>query len=623
MASPATARVPLCASCSTPANTARASRILAPPTQRAPPCPPHQPTSPLALRRATHIAALDDVGEGGEGARAAAAAGSGATGGSAAAGLSSSSPTPTTTTTTTASTSAADAVITNVIVGNVVELPAALVSNTAARAEEIESGAAAAGTTPTAAGARRPPRALAARLASVRAAIPLHSPLDASIVGLAVPALFSLLLDPLMSLVDTGLVGRLGTEPLAAVGLSSIMFTFFAILFNFLIFVTTPAVARAIAAGDRREASRVTARGLWIAGVAGSICGVGLWVAAPGLAARSGAGPRVAALASTYLRCRALAAPALLAIFVSAGSFRGVRDTRTPLIAAVASNVVNLAGDCVLMFGLGMGVAGAALATAASQYVSAFVLVAALIRTGLLDPADVTHPPSLASAMPLLRAGAALSLRNLSTMGVIILGTSMVSSLGAASLAAHEVLRQLYIVSVQVFSSLDVAAQSLVASHLGHGDRAAARAVLLRVLQLGTAAGAAVGVALSLGARSLPGLFTTDAAVAASAAAVIPIVAAFMPVDAAAAVLDGGLLGASETAWVSRTTVLVSAVCLAALLGARRAGGGLPAVWLSLKVLTIGRTVAAGIRYAMPGSPLGAGPLKGSAEAKAAAAAGA
>jgi len=512
-------------------------------------------------------------------------------------------------TATTTATAAAEAVITNVIVGNVVELPAALVSNTASRAEE-KTGRSCGG----APGA--PPRArAAARLVALQAALPLHSPLDASILGLAVPALFSLLLDPLMSLVDTGLVGRLGTEPLAAVGLSSIMFTFFAILFNFLIFVTTPAVARAMAAGDKREASRVTARGLWIAGVAGSVCGVGLWVAAPGLAARSGAGPTVAGLAATYLRCRALAAPALLAIFVAVGSFRGVRDTRTPLIAAVASNVVNLAGDCVLMFGCGMGVAGAALATAASQYVSAAVLVAALVRTGLLDPADVRHPPSLESAMPLLRAGAALSARNLSTMGVIILGTSMVSSLGAASLAAHEVLRQLYIVSIQVFSSLDVAAQSLVASHLGHGDRGAARAVLVRVLQLGTAAGACVGVALACGARALPGLFTADAAVAASAAAVIPIVAAFMPFDAAAAVLDGGLLGASETAWVSRTTVLVSAVCLLTLLGARRAGGGLAAVWLSLKVLTIGRAVAAGIRYAMPGSPLGAGPL---AEAKAA-----
>ena len=622
MASPATAQAR-----SVPAgralagrNTRAASRIGAPPC-RPVPTPPCRPTPPLPPRLASRIAALDDAGEGGEGSRPAAAAAAAALSPSASAAVSasaaadlSSAPSPTSPST---STAAADAVITNVIVGNVVELPAALVSNTAARAEEKEASTAGGGR-----GGRAPTTILAARLARLRSAIPLHSPLDASIVGLAVPALFSLLLDPLMSLVDTSLVGRLGTEPLAAVGLSSIMFTFFAILFNFLIFVTTPAVARAVAAGDRREASRVTARGLWIAGVAGTLSGVGLWVAAPGLAARSGAGPTVAALAATYLRCRALAAPALLAIFVAAGSFRGVRDTRTPLIAAVASNVVNLAGDCVLMFGCGMGVAGAALATAASQYVSAVVLVAALIRTGLLDPADVTHPPTLASATPLLRAGAALSLRNLSTMGVIILGTSMVSSLGAAALAAHEVLRQLYIVSIQVFSSLDVVAQSLVASHLGHGDRAAARAVLVRVLQLGTAAGACVGVALAAGAGALPGLFTADAAVAASAAAVIPIVAAFMPFDAAAAVLDGGLLGASETAWVSRTTVLVSAVCLAALLGARRAGGGLAAVWLSLKVLTIGRTVAAGIRYAMPGSPLGAGPLKGSAEAEAAGGAG-
>jgi Na+-driven multidrug efflux pump len=189
----------------------------------------------------------------------------------------------------------------------VVELPAALVSNSAAMATEEEEeedqevgGGGQGGVGQAAAAAAK---ALAARVSSLaaRARAGLHSPLDASIVGLAVPALFSLLLDPLMSLVDTGLVGRLGTEPLAAVGLSSIMFTFFAILFNFLIFVTTPAVARAMAAGDREEASRVTARGLWIAGVAGTLCGIGLWVAAHALAARSGAGPAVASLAAPYL----------------------------------------------------------------------------------------------------------------------------------------------------------------------------------------------------------------------------------------------------------------------------------------------------------------------------------
>ena len=470
--------------------------------------------------------------------------------------------------------------------------------------------------------------AAAAKTWRQRAAALLHSPHDASIVALAIPALGSLLLDPIMTAVDTALVGRLvGTAQLAGVGLSSITLTFFVVLCNPLIFLTTPAVASAAARGDTEEASRVTARGLWVAMALGSLGAAALFAAAPSMmtwlaasnsssSSPAAAASKVATLtasqgevarhAAVYIQCRSMGFPALLATFVACGSFRGVRDTRTPLVAAVAANAVNLAGDFTLMLWLRWGVAGAALATAASQWVSAAVLVALLLRRKLLVWEHVSRgPPRAAELAPLAKAAAALSVRNVSTMGVIFLGTSMVSAAGAVSLAAHEVLRQLYVVSVQAFSALDVATQSLVASFVGSGDSRSAREVLVRALTMAVAVGGAVGVALALAAESLPAAFTADPAVAAAAAAVIPLVAAFLPVDAAAAVLDGGLLGASDTAWVARSTLAVSAVCLAALLGARAVGAGLFGVWAALKTLSTGRAVAAALRYSMADGPLG------------------
>lgn len=459
-----------------------------------------------------------------------------------------------------------------------------------------------------------------------RAASLLSSPHDASIVALAVPALGSLLLDPIMTAVDTALVGRLvGTAQLAGVGLSSIALTFSVVLFNPLIFVTTPAVANAAARGDAEEASRVTARGLWVAAVLGTAAAAALffsapamteWLAASGAASSSSSSAskialtasqrEVAGHAATYIQCRALGFPALLATFVACGSFRGVRDTRTPLIAAAVANAVNLGGDFLLMLWLRWGVAGAALATAASQWVSAAMLVFLLLKRKLLVWEHVSAgPPRPAELAPLARAAAALSVRNISTMGVIFLGTSMVSAAGAVSLAAHEVLRQLYVVSVQAFSALDVATQSLVANYIGSGSVRSAREVLARALAVAVAVGGAVGLALALAAGTLPAAFTRDPAVAAAAAAVVPLVAAFMPVDAAAAVLDGALLGASDTAWVARSTLAVSAVCLAALLGARAAGAGLFGVWAALKTLSTGRTVAAAVRFSQADGPLG------------------
>lgn len=66
-----------------------------------------------------------------------------------------------------------------------------------------------------------------------------------------------------------------------------------------------------------------------------------------------------------------------------------------------------------------------------------------------------------------LQSGLALSVRNLGTMGVILYATTLVSRMGAATLAAHEIMRQVFIFSIQLFSALDVTAQSLVGLHLG------------------------------------------------------------------------------------------------------------------------------------------------------------
>lgn len=76
---------------------------------------------------------------------------------------------------------------------------------------------------------------------------------------------------------------------------------------------------------------------------------------------------------------------------------------RTPLIAAVASNFVNLGLDCFLMFVLGWGVAGAALATSASQYASFGVMYYLMLKKGILRQQDMATVPGLAQVLPILQ----------------------------------------------------------------------------------------------------------------------------------------------------------------------------------------------------------------------------
>ena len=140
--------------------------------------------------------------------------------------------------------------------------------------------------------------------------------------------------------------------------------------------------------------SKITARSLWVAVTIGLVMMVTIWNAAPAIVRAMGASADTAVHAITYLRCRALASPAALAIYVAIGTFRGFRDTKTPLRASVAANVCNFALDIFLIFGPPrMGVAGAALATSASQYISLVVLVALLISKERLNSADLFQLP--------------------------------------------------------------------------------------------------------------------------------------------------------------------------------------------------------------------------------------
>lgn len=431
---------------------------------------------------------------------------------------------------------------------------------------------------------------------------------DKEIGALAIPALFSVLLDPLLSLVDTAIVGRLGVAALGAVGLATLVFNFSAFLFSFLMVVTVPRVASANANNNPAEASRATAQGLQVSLTLGTVAAVVLWYFAPSLvAAMSKNGSKeVTEYAVSYLRCRCVASPAVLSFFVALGSFRGFRDTVTPLYAAIAANVINLVLDLVLIFVFNMGVAGAAIATSVSQYVSCTVLVLMLIRRKMLRPADLLAKPPKEELFNFLKAGVSLSSRNILSMVVILYATTAVSNLGAASLAAHEILRQVWVFAIQGFSALDIATQALIAVYVGQGMQHKASSILKRTLQLGTGVGAVIAVILLVGSRALPCTFTSDAAVINIASSVLPFIAFFLPFDAVAAIMDGSLLGAGDTGYLGRTMLVTASISMGVLYCARmRPDFNLVGVWMAIKLLTLGRVAFGAWRLSGKNSPLG------------------
>ncbi|MFZ5851105.1 MAG: MATE family efflux transporter, partial [Actinomycetota bacterium] len=195
----------------------------------------------------------------------------------------------------------------------------------------------------------------------------LRHPQDREILRLAVPALGALVAEPLFVLADSAIVAHLGTPQLAGLGVAGTALTTVVNLCVFLAYGTTAAVARRLGAGDEAGALRQGLDGTWLAaGLGLALLAVGELLT-PRVVAAFGTSAAVAPYAETYLRVALAGLPGMLIVLAATGVLRGLQDTRTPLAVAAVAAVVNVLLNLVLVFGLGLGVAGSALGTTLVQ----------------------------------------------------------------------------------------------------------------------------------------------------------------------------------------------------------------------------------------------------------------
>jgi putative MATE family efflux protein len=411
------------------------------------------------------------------------------------------------------------------------------------------------------------------------------------ILGLAVPAMGALAADPLLSLVDTALVGRLGTAvPLAALGINVAVFTTVFWVFNFLTYGTTAEVARLRGAGRPAEAARYAVQALWLAVGFGAAVTVLLQAAAPLIVAAMGAADPVVEPALAYLRIRAFAAVPVLVVAVGHGLFRGLKDTRTPLWVAVAANAANAGLSWALIYPAGLGVAGAAWGTLFAQLgaATAFLLLA---RRRLPEaPSLRIDPPAMRAIMRISRH---LFLRTASLLGGLTLATAVAARMGTTALAAHQIARELWSMLALTLDGFAIAGQAIVGTALGAGRPEQARADARRLVGWGLGAGLVIGVGYLLLDQVLPRVFTEEPTVLAEVASVWVLIALLQPIGGVVFVLDGVLMGAGDFRFLLWSTALAVAAGLAPLsLLALAQGWGLPGLWWGMAALMTIRLLA-------------------------------
>lgn len=419
--------------------------------------------------------------------------------------------------------------------------------------------------------------------------------------AIALPALGSLAADPLLSLVDTAFVSRLGRVPLAALGIDAAVFTFAFAAFNFLAYATTPMVSRAWGAGDRLAAGRVVERALAVAVVGGVLATVVLVVLGPGIVRLMQAPAEVVGPAVSYLRVRATAVVAVLVLTAGHGAFRGVQDTRTPLFISLGIAALNAVLDPLLMFGLGWGIVGAAVATVVAQWVGAVVFVVLLMRRSEGRSWEVRRL-RLSGLRPFLVLGGAIVVRTVLLVTALSAATAVAARSGTAAVGAHQVVSQLWLLSAMTVDALAIAAQTLVAEALGRGEGVAARRLGDLLLGMGLATGVVLAVILLAAGPVVSAFLADDPAVAASLRTAVPIAAGMQPVAALVFVADGIYLAALAVRRLVVSTAAGLAAMAVGLWVTIGAGLGLAGVWWATAGMIGARAVvlAAGYRKVVP-----------------------
>ncbi|WP_327375217.1 MATE family efflux transporter [Streptomyces sp. NBC_01216] len=427
--------------------------------------------------------------------------------------------------------------------------------------------------------------------APLRAARRRH---DREIISLAVPAFGALVAEPLFLMLDSAVVGHLGTPQLAGLAIAAALLSTAVSVFVFLAYATTAAVARRVGADDLPAAIRQGMDGIWLALLLGVAVVAVTFPLAPSLVDAFGASGTAGPYAVTYLRISSLGIPAMLVVLAATGVLRGLQNTRTPLYVAIAGFAANAALNVGLVYGIGLGIAGSAWGTVIAQYGMAAVYLVVVVRGARRHGASLR--PDLAGIRASAQAGAPLLIRTLSLRAVLLIATAVAARLGDAEVAAHQIILSLWSLMAFALDAIAIAGQAIIGRYLGADDTEGARQVCRRMVQWGVAFGLVLGVLIVVARPLFVPLFTDDTMVQDTLLPALIVVAVSQPLAGVVFVLDGVLMGAGDGPYLAKAMLLTLAVFAPVAFLVPSLGGGLTALWWAMTLMMTVRMVTLWVR---------------------------
>lgn len=377
-------------------------------------------------------------------------------------------------------------------------------------------------------------------------------------VRLAAPVVLAELGWVAMAIVDTLVVGRVSAAAMGAVSVGGILFYTAAMAGTGLLLGLDTLVSQSFGAGDIADCHHSLLNSVYLAAPL-SLGLMGLvWSFAP-LLASFGIDPEVLRETRPYLDAIVWSTFPLLLYFAFRRYLQGMNLVKPVMFALITANLLNLAGNWILVFGHfgapAMGTRGSGWATCVSRIYMAAVLIAYAwyydrsYRTGLLK---TPLKPDFARIRELIRLGFPAAMQIAFEIGVFAVATTLIGRLGATSLAAHQIALNAASVSYMVPLGIGAAAAVRVGQALGRGDPAGANRSGWTGMVLGAGFMSCCGVVFWTAPQLILGVYKPNADVMRAGASLLAIAAVFQLFDGIQTVATGALRGAGDT----RTSML-------------------------------------------------------------------
>lgn len=291
------------------------------------------------------------------------------------------------------------------------------------------------------------------------------------IIGFALPVLLGLAFQQAYTLTDTIIIGRhLGENSLAAVGSTSAVVSLMFNIINGLVTGFAILIAKNFGAGNHEEMRRTIARTVTFSAAAAALIIVGIAIFIEPLLKALDTPAGIFEEAKAYLIIVNFGLAATLFYNLESAILRAVGDSVVPLIILIISTFLNIGLDFLMVVGLGMGVAGAALATVIAQLASAAVCLVYLVKKRpflIVKPRDFKF--TAASSAELLSAGCGMALMySIVDIGSIVLQNG-INGFGEDIIAAHTAARKLFSFTIMPFSSLSATLVTYSSQNRGAG----------------------------------------------------------------------------------------------------------------------------------------------------------